>query len=624
MRVVADSSKWKDVVDALDYAFQPIVSISTGACLGYEALLRGWQAEGFHGIHDVFDAAYRDGVLFRVELWLREKAIRKFTRVDNHRKRKMFFNIDNRVLLMPDYTPGATSRILADCGIHSDSVCFELSEKYELNYAADAGMILNTYKRQGYKIAIDDFGTGYSGLQLLYHSEPDFIKIDRFFIAGIETDMKKKLFVGKVLNLAHTLGIMVIAEGIETEREYAYCKEIGCDYVQGYFVQKPITDTSALRERYPHIARLNAADRREKSLDHVLINDQMQYLEPIHLHARDSSDLTAMSAVFEKFRSHKDYRFFPVINGNEEPIGIINESNLKEYVYSRYGKDLLLNPAGGKTILEFIEKCPISEISTRIEKILECFAMDNLSEGLLMTESGRYVGFLSARSLLRVIYEKNIAIARDQNPLTRLPGNTLIAEFLENLLEDAAAAYVIAYFDFDDFKPFNDKYGFRHGDRAILLFSDILKNASATDKFFVGHIGGDDFFCGFKVGYLDDASIQEKIRRIGIKFAEYVRSIYDPQDRERGFILSSDRDGRQREYPLLTVSTAILTIPRGDRKVGIEEVGTLIAGLKKKSKVTVDKIAAAALDGASPAFVGQAPKLAGQSGSMRLVEGADL
>ena len=62
--------------------------------------------------------------------------------------------------------------------------------------------------------------------------------------------------------------------------------------------------------------------------------------------------------------------------------------------------------------------------------------------------------------LLRVIYEKNIAIARDQNPLTRLPGNTLIAEFLENLLEDAAAAYVIAYFDFDDFKPFNDKYGF--------------------------------------------------------------------------------------------------------------------------------------------------------------------
>ena len=93
-----------------------------------------------------------------------------------------------------------------------------------------------------------------------------------------------------------------------------------------------------------------------------------------------------------------------------------------------------------------------------------------------------------------------------------------------------------------------------------------------------------------------------------------MRSIYDPQDRERGFILSVDRDGRRREYPLLTVSTAILTIPDGDRKVGIEEAGTLIAGLKKKSKVTIDKIAAATLDAASPALGARRRSFAGHAG----------
>lgn len=590
-----DNEQWARTVSSLDYAFQPIVSIHTGLCLGYEALLRNWNNGGFSGIQEVFDGAYEDGMLFQVELWLREKAIKKFTAIKGHHNMKLFFNIDNRVLIMPDYAPGHTSRLLHRYGLLPESLCFEISERHELDYLGNCDNILSIYRQQAYKIAIDDFGAGYSGLRLLYHSEPDFIKIDRFFIAGIETDSKKKLFVGKVLNLAHILGIIVIAEGVETEKEYYICKEIGCDYIQGYLVQRPTLDVAELNEKYECIGGLSIRDRRERTLDHALLHEQMEYLEPISLHSSSNEYFTDMPTVFEKFRKSRNRSFFPVTNGHGEPLGLIRESELKEYAYSRYGKDLLLNRAAGKRIMDFIVKCPVTEINTRIEKILEYFAVDETSEGILLTENGKYLGFLSARSLLKVINDKNIAIARDQNPLTKLPGNTLIAEFLEKVLEDLDTPCVIVYFDFNFFKAFNDHYGFRRGDRAILLFADILKEATNNGRFFMGHVGGDDFFAAFKATDIDVFAIHTRIVAIVNKFSHDVASLYDPADRDRGCIETTDREGNEKRFPLLSVSAAVLNIPARQRLITLEGIGTLIAELKKEAKRSDNKIAISTL-----------------------------
>ena len=591
-----NAAEWGRALEALDYAFQPIVSIYSGVCLGYEALLRGGEGAGFPCIQDVFDRAFADKNLYNVELALREKAVRKFARIRHHKKMKLFFNIDNRVLLMPDYSTDGTARILQGIGLSPDTIVFELSEKHDLgSHAAITDASLASYKRLTYKIAIDDFGTGYSGLQLLYSSEPDFIKIDRFFIAGMEADSKKRLFVGKVLNLAHTLGIMVIAEGVETELEYSCCKDIGCDYIQGFLVQKPMTDVGELVEKHEQISRLNSAERRDKSLDHVLLHQEMEYLEPIHLHTPDKGYLTDMSTVFDAFRKYKNYSFFPVTNGNDAPMGIIKESDIKEYVYSKYGKDLLLNKAAGRTLLDFVVKCPIADVNTRIENIIECFAIDVAAEGVLLTENGRYAGFMSAKSLLRVVNEKNIAVARDQNPLTRLPGNTVVAEFLERALEDHLAVHVVAYLDIDHFKAFNDIYGFRQGDRAILLFSDILKEAAGRNGCFVGHVGGDDFFVGSRAKDHDILPVLLWIRAVVEKFSYDVLSLYDPDDRGRGFITSIDRDGQSRDFPLLSASAAVLHIPEGVHVCTIEQVGTIIARLKMNAKSTVDRIAVATL-----------------------------
>lgn len=164
---------WTSIVRRLDYAFQPIVNIHSGSSFGYEALLRDVEAVGFSTIEDFFDAAYEDRVLYTVETALRAKAVAKFVRIPNRQRSKLFFNIDNRIMDMPDYQPGHTMQLLAANGLDPAAFCIELSERHELQTSVTVEQILDHYRSYQFKLAIDDFGRGYSGPHLLYSADPD-------------------------------------------------------------------------------------------------------------------------------------------------------------------------------------------------------------------------------------------------------------------------------------------------------------------------------------------------------------------------------------------------------------------------------------------------------------------
>ncbi len=478
---------------------------------------------------------------------------------------------------MPDYRPGNTSAILERHGLPPSAVCFELSERHQFECFNSIKTTLTTYKQQGYRIAVDDFGTGFSGLQLLYHAEPDYIKIDRFFIAGIAADQKKRLFVFKVLSLAHTLGIAVIAEGVESIDEFHVCKDIGCDYVQGYLIQEPQLDCSRISFKYENVPALSRVERRLHNTDHRIITDQMEFISPVRI------DRTNMTQVFEEFRRHKAQTFIPVVNEKDEPLGLIMEKDLKEYAYSRYGKDLLLNAGLSKTLYDFISRCPVVDVHKTLEEILDIYALDERSEGIILTSDDSYIGFMSARALLKALNEKNIAIARDQNPLTKLPGNSLINTYIAESFYDLNHDYVYVYFDFDNFKPFNDTYGFRVGDRAILLFADQLKSC-ANGGAFIGHIGGDDFFSGVKVTEKNRGHLLTSTQMLIRRFREDILAFYSERDRSNGYLNGIDRDGTERRFPLLSVSAVFLHLSKNRSSLSLEEIGLLLARLKKEAK----------------------------------------
>ena len=576
---------WLQRLSKIDFAFQPIVNINDGLIFGYEALLRNYREAGFDSIVELFDSAYIENILHTVDLKLRAIAIRKFKRISWHHKAKLFYNIDNRIWESPDYRFELAMSLFDEIQFDADSFCAEISEKHLIDYDSSIFNKLKSAKKKGLKVAVDDCGAGFSGLKLMYYSEPDYVKIDRFFIMDIAKNPRKRLFVSNIVNISHMIGSIVIAEGVESKDEYYICREIGCDLVQGYYVDYPQVDLNRLCVQYEHIQELSDADRRFKDTDDKkYIQTQMAFIPPV-------SDEIGVVEIFEKFKNPNAHPFYPVVNENNEPLGLISEKSFKPFAYSRFGAELLRNRRYANGLHEFVTKCPIADIKTPVEKILQLFSQDFDSvEGILIVENLKYVGFLDTRSLLKALNEKNVAYARDQNPLTRLPGNTLIHQYLSESIGDLESQYIFVYFDFNHFKPYNDKYGFRNGDRVIVLFSEILKKCTFKFETFIGHIGGDDFFMGIR-----NCRCEEAIAKIGgivESFGKNVQSFYGREELRMGYIVSKDRDENVKQFPLLSVSAAVLELPiERTRVISNSEIGEIIAALKKKAKQNPDKIA---------------------------------
>ena len=564
--------KWNEIIAKLDYAFQPIIYSHTGKIYAVEALVRGVQnIDGLNSIDDLFDKAFNDDFLYELDLQLREKAISKFANIEIENL-KLFYNLDNRIIYNKKYTQGNTAKILDKYKLDKNRICFELSEKGTAIEQNALSSMIQKYKESGYSIAIDDFGIGVSGLKLLYFSEAHVIKLDRFFITNIDQDSKKKLFCSSIIEMAHIMGMQVIAEGIETAKEFYTCKDIGADFIQGYLVQYPTLDINEIKNIYPNIVSLINDDKRANGNASI----DSEFIESII--ALDIN--TSLYNLFVHFKEDTKNNFVPIVDDFENFLGIIYESDIKKISYSQYGLSLAQNMTYSSSLIKYIKPALSVEISWGIDKILEMYNLKSKdSLGIFITQSGKYKGFINLNSLLTLSYKRNIEIATNQNPLTKLPGNNQIEKYIEKTLKKNQKNIThIIYFDFNDFKPFNDIYGFRQGDRAILIFSELLQKRYPKDAF-IAHIGGDDFFVGLKDHkYQDILNLTQEVQK---EFKSTAENIYKKTDKENGFILSKDRFNMERRFDLLSVSAAIIEI---NSKSNISNFDNTLNILKKASK----------------------------------------
>lgn len=168
--------------------------------------------------------------------------------------------------------------------------------------------------------------------------------------------------------------------------------------------------------------------------------------------------------------------------------------------------------------------------------------------------------YLRASEIERDLFTRvELSIIRSEriveiNPLTRLPGNISINKNIQKLL-DQKRVFALAYLDIDHFKPFNDKYGFGRGDDVIKATGRLILNIvmhKQPEGSFVGHIGGDDF-----VYIMDPELIEWASGEIIAAFDRIIPTFYDPEDREKGFIESVDRQGNRNLFPIMTISIGI-------------------------------------------------------------------
>jgi len=189
--------------------------------------------------------------------------------------------------------------------------------------------------------------------------------------------------------------------------------------------------------------------------------------------------------------------------------------------------------------------------------------------------------FTPARVKVRVFLTlARASRAFDTNPLSKLPGNTSIIQRIQEMIE-RQEDFALAYADLDYFKSFNDKYGFSRGDEVLMMTARVIVNTIrgfAGVRSFVGHIGGDDF-----VFMLPPDKVELACQRVVENFDSIIPHFYDEDDRARGFIQSTDREGNMRTFPLMAISIAVV-FNIGGRLKHYGEASQIAMTLKKKAK----------------------------------------
>jgi diguanylate cyclase (GGDEF)-like protein len=239
--------------------YQPIVQLDTGAIAGVEALVRWAPPEGGLVPPGQFIAVAEDsGLIVPLGRWVLEEVAHQATAhpllsgAVTGKPLTVAVNVSPRQLGRPGL-PRLVAGVVQRAGVDPAQLCFELTESALVPDVVEAGAILDELKAIGCAIAIDDFGTGWSSLSHLKHFPVDALKIDRSFVEGLVRPGGDRAIAEVIVNLAHSLGMAAVAEGVETDAQLAVLRAIGCDHVQGFKLAPPmpLDDLTAEVKQWP-------------------------------------------------------------------------------------------------------------------------------------------------------------------------------------------------------------------------------------------------------------------------------------------------------------------------------------------------------------------------------------
>ena len=217
-------------------AFQPIVDVTNGLPFAYEALVRGSNGEGALEVLSSITPELR----YAFDQQCRVAAIEQSVAagiLDTNARLSINF-LPNAV-----YSPAACIKLTLvtarSCNLPTDRLIFEFTENEQMADTNHVANIVHTYQKMGFGTAIDDFGAGHAGLGLLARFQTDYLKLDMDLIRDIDTSLPRRMIVEGVIRMATKMGIIIIAEGIETLAEYNILAGFGVRYMQGYLFARP-------------------------------------------------------------------------------------------------------------------------------------------------------------------------------------------------------------------------------------------------------------------------------------------------------------------------------------------------------------------------------------------------
>jgi len=231
----------------LEAVYQPIVRLGHDDVIGFEALAR-WDLPGTGAVApSEFIALAEDaGLIGSLGEWMLEQACRQIVEWSNQ---STFVSVNvSAKQFAKGQLENTLRRVLNDTGADPTRLVLEITESVLIADMESALHQLSVVRSLGVRIAVDDFGTGYSGLSYLQRFPITIVKLDRSFLNQLtETTTRTSAVINAVVQLAHALGYIVVAEGVEGERQRALLAECGCDWAQGFYFARPLAANDAAK-----------------------------------------------------------------------------------------------------------------------------------------------------------------------------------------------------------------------------------------------------------------------------------------------------------------------------------------------------------------------------------------
>jgi diguanylate cyclase (GGDEF)-like protein len=545
----------------LHTVFQPILDGSSREAIGYEALTRGPADHELHSPIALIAVAAKCGMSTELERACIHSALRSYRQL--RLKGRLFVNVLPQTLLDWQDFPEWLAEELADAGIDPHDVVLELTEHGLSEDETQLAAAVAPLRAMGCDIAIDDLGAGSSGLKTWSAIRPDYVKVDRYFVAGVEQDAVRSEILRSVVDMGRVTGCRIIAEGVENREQFALALELGVDYLQGFLFGQP--------ERAPKLdaVMLGSLDTAKSAVNADCAGHLVLQIPGV-----DAS--VQVAEVVEFFRNEPSWTALAVLE-NERPIGMVHRDDLLIFlsrplhpeVYNRKPISSVMNRAA----VQIDARARLDQVS----RLVTARTAGRPRDDFIVTRNGRYLGMGRTIDLLRHITAQQIQAAKQSNPLTGLPGNREIQTHIAQWLA-CRRSFVACHLDLDNFKAFNDAYGYARGDQVLMHVAQVVTHAARPRVDFVGHVGGDDF-----VFLMRSQDWSLRLTAIVEELEASLVNFHSVEHRKAGGLDGVDRDGVERRFPLLSASIAAVEI-NGRQPVTAEEVADALRETKRAAK----------------------------------------
>lgn len=478
------------LVDEVHFAFQPLINIKTGGITAVEALAR---PAGRH-VQDLFRQAARQRRLTDLDTAL---AVAALNAASGHETLlPLHINVFGGSIAHALSDLDVLRRKLAETGRRTTEITLEICPPFARLDLKQLLRGVDKLRTEGYQIALDGLGDGDVPLTLIGDMAPDMVKLDRSVISAVPEDPRRTALLEALRHVCEANDSVLVAEGVESERELTALRHNGVRMVQGNLLapaaRRPPTVMSVpgvaaeLTEPQGHVVSTTAAGPRVT-----------EFLAPATM---VPADITA-DQVRGVLSDHPDISAVVLVDEHNRPQWTIDRNRFLLAVTGPYGHALHATRPAARLADE-------PRIVTTTTTAMEALDLTTSSDpyrmyddAVVVDESGRCLGVVRAGHLIRGMAEMKVEEAAALNPLTRLPGSDAVARDVARRIS-AGEVFAVSWLDIDGFKSVNDLVGFSAGDELIRSVGRGLTDAATSlPSVRISHVGGDDFLL---VADLDD------------------------------------------------------------------------------------------------------------------------